>query len=728
MNSLVVFMFLIQFAVYPANVFGTENETKVVGSTPAKITITTDQAVQLVKDNFTIPTKYTRLSTGYNDYNNRATYSLNWNSVDQPSGSFNAQVDATTGEIINISQWEGPFQSAFRLPVLSEGEAEKISTALVTKLVSKHQTEIQLVKDEQQGFVLDNAQPFTYNFHWIRLVNGIPFPGNGLNVGVSGDDGSIRNYNLNWTEDLVFPEAKNVILPEKALQVFMGAPMLELQYYIPQMMDPQSQAPQRALLVYQLSNKYCGGAIDALSGKPVTLDAQEGAYQTMVAASTVSTGIPTEAMSPEITTPGHNTSEATQISRDEAVEIVKKMVNIPSDLVLRGSNLNPDWQNPNEQVWNLDWNNQPSDMGEFSFINARVNAETGDFVGFGMSSPANSGDKSNPLSRASAQKLAEGFLQRVQPDRFKLAKLDTENFSGGETSENIQNFHYVRLVNGLPVSRNGMDLTVDAVTKHVINFNLNWSDLNFSSPLNVLSLNQATEQFLHIRPLVLNYSQIFHQNGQQEVRLVYQPNTDSNMYISGMLDAQTGEPVDWYGKSLSQWAIPHHYTDIQGNFAEKEISIMGLAGAFGEYGDTFHPNEKLTVGSLLRAMLIAGGDGRDRDLSDEDILKIAKDRNWLQEDLKLGSYINRASLSKFMIRLINMEASAQIKGIYNVPFVDAKTIKSDSLGYIALAWGLGILSIEGDYVQPDKTVTRAEAAYALVHTYAVELPKNYYIK
>ena len=403
------------------------------------------------------------------------------------------------------------------------------------------------------------------------------------------------------------------------------------------------------------------------------------------------------------------------------------MVEIPTDLVLRNSSLNQDWQNPGEQVWNLDWYSEPSNMGEHHYLNARVNAKTGDFIGFSMSNSADLGDKANALSREDAQKLGEDFLKRVQPERFKLAKMDSENSYRGKMPSNIQTFNYIRVVNGLPVSRNGMNITVDTVAKQVINYSLNWSNVEFSSPSGVLPLNQATERFLKIRPLALNYSLIFQQNGQQEVRLVYQPNTDYSMYIPAMLDAKTGDPMDGYGKSQSEWSMPHNYTDIKGNYAEKEIGIIGLTGAFAEYGETFRPNEKITAGSLLRAMLTAEGNNRNRVLTDEDVLKIAKERGWVHEDLRLGSELKRDDLSKIMIRLINMEPSAQVKGIYAVPFIDASTIEPDSLGYIALAWGLGILKIDENTLQLNQTVTRAEAAYALVHAYAVERPMNGYM-
>jgi len=732
LNILVVVMLLLQLSVYPMSALGSE-----------KAGITLEQAVQIVKDNFSIPEKFTQLSTGYNNFNNRATYSLNWNAiaVQQPSGGINAEVDATTGDIVNFNQWEPPLRSSFKLPVLTDVEAEKIATGVLSKLASKHQAEMQLLKDEQQIFTLNNADPFTYNFHWIRIVNGIQFPENGVNVSISGADGQVRGYNFNWTQDLVFPEAAKVISPQKATQVFSDTPMLELQYFLPQMMNPQSPEPQRVSLVYQLTNKYPGGAIDALSGNPVTIDPQVGIYRSMNAVSNIPAATSTQGAIPasdsstsqntQVNSQQNSQGNSKQISRDEAVDVVKKIVEIPRDLVLRNSSLNPDWLNSHEQIWNLDWMSEPAKMGEQRYLNARVNATTGELVSFNRSYAITPDDKSNPLSRDGAQRLAEDFLQRAQPEHFKLVKEESGIAYGAKMPSNLQMFNYVRVVNGIPVSRNGMTVAVDTVAKQVMNYDQTWSNVEFPSASNVLPLNQATERFLKERPLVLNYSLIFQQNSLQggipEVRLVYQPTMNNGMYMPSLLDAITGDPVDWNGKSQSQWIKAHHYTDIQGNFAEKEIGIMGLTGAFGEYKETFRPNEKITTNSLLRAMVVAEGNNRDRVLSDEDVFKIAKERGWLRDELKLGSEMSRVDLAKIMIRLIDMEPSAQVKGIYVVPFTDAQTIEADSLGYVALTWGLGILKIEGNAVQLNQTVTRAEAAYALVHAYALK-PQNSYMK
>lgn len=723
LNIVLVWMLLFQLAICPANTLGSE-----------RAGITVEQAVQIVRDNFTIPEEYTRLSTSYNDYNNLATYSLNWD-ADEPMGNFHAEVDANNGDILGISQWKERDRPYFKLPLLSSEDALKIANDLITKLVSKHQSEIQLIKDNQQVFISENSQPFTYNYRWIRLVNGIPFPENGVSVSVSGEDGQIINYNYNWTEGLAFPAASNLVSAEQARQVFEETPMLELQYFLPPM--TQTKEPQRVLLVYQLTNKYYGGAIDALTGKPLTIDKQAvaglkpaneiGSTSAAIATTSVSTINMASSVAPltALAADQDSPENSQQISENKAIEIVKKLVKIPKDFVLRNSSLNPDWHNPNEQVWELHWSSDSSNAREHGYLSALVNARTGDLMSFNISDVSNLNDKAKPINRREAQKIADDFLKRAQPEGFELVKAETQDPYLVGLPANIQMFNYVRYVDGIPVSRNGMFIVVDTLAKQVISYELQWTYQDFpTAASDLLSLKQITEVFLKLRPLALRYSLIFQPNGQPEARLVYQARSGYNVYDPAILDAKTGVLMDRYGNPPSQWSRANTFKDVQGHYAEKEIGIMGLMGAFGEYGENFRPDEKISTGSLLRAMLTAEGNHRDQVLSDEDVLKIAHERGWLDDSLKPESELSREDLAKIMIRLINMEPSAKVKGIYAVPFTDAKGIQPDSLGYMALAWGLGILKADENTLRPNQAATRAEAAYALVHAYSVEQPAN----
>ncbi|QGP91110.1 S-layer homology domain protein [Neomoorella glycerini] len=705
-----------------------------------KPVVTLEQAIRTVKDNFEISKEYSRFTSSFNSYDGRQTWSLHWNEPAEPGGSFNADVDASTGEIINMNTWkpEKRPEPGLRLPAISAAEARKVAEKLLNQLAARYLPELQLLPDNNRLLPINNYGPVTYTFRWQRVVNGIPFPGNDVTITVRGDDGQVTNYNLNWTK-ADFPAATGAISPERARQVFAGTGMLELQYYLQPPYRPLAAGEKRpVLLVYRLSHP-SRGLIDALSGAPLDLGnggwfdkggaGGMGYAGEMARKAAFSQGdVQPKPLSPEEMKEIEKTAKL--ISREEAIAAIKKWVDIPAGLTLRGANLYADWQDPEIRSWNLNWSSDKPEPGKPGYMSARVNASNGELLGFDLSSAPSGSDRGGKLDRKAAQRLAEDFLQKVQPQRFKEVQLD-ENYRPGwepvimEDGQNpaVQYFYYRRLVNGIPFPGNGINVTVDAVAGRITSYNLNWGNFAFPVATNILDGQQAVEAFLKKRPLTMSYTQIYSPGGpgQGELRLVYQPLGDPGYTTSDMLDARTGQFLDWEGKPVAQQPRPYRFNDIAGNFAEKEINLLGQAGIFGEYGEAFHPDENVTVVSLLRAMLMArNGVWGYKDLKDEEILKRAREEKWLQEDLQAGATVSRETLAKFMIRFLNLERAALAEGIYKVPYSDAGSLSPGSLGYVALTWGLGILKGNGFTFEPNHIVTRAEAAAALIRALEVK--------
>lgn len=702
------------------------------GDKPA---VSLEQAIRMVKENFSIPGGLTNFTSGYNNYNGRSTWSLNWNATDGKGGSFNAQVDAATGEILNMNLWQPVDrpEPGLQVPAISADEARQVAGALLKRLAAKHLAELQPVPDTGQILPLNSTGPVIYSFRWQRLVGGVPFPENGVDIGVRGDNGLVASYNLNWNA-AEFPPATGAISPAEAREVFIKAGFLELQYYYPPSPGPLAagggkRTPQ---LVYIL-NHPSYGRIDALKGEPLVLDDSQWAgggaggmgdvKKLRDGAASQDTSKP---LSPEEIKEIEKTAKL--ISQDAAVAAVKKWIPVPADLTLTGANLTADWQEPETRVWNLSWNNTKSDPGRVNYLNARVDATTGELLSFDMPYQ-NSDREQGQLDRQGAQEMVEDFLQRVQPERFQAVQLDKNAryysrpvpLKEGQNPP-LQYFYYRRLVNGIPFPTNGISVTVDTVAKRIVSYNLMWGGFDFPAPDNLMSASQAVEAFLKSRPLTLTYIQIFGPAGPGEVRLVYQPLAAPGTSAAAMVDARTGQPLDWQGNPLNQAPRPYFFNDIAGNFAEREINLLGQAGLFGEYGSAFHPDEKITAVSLLRAMLMAkNGVWGNTDLPDAEVLKRARDQGWLKEDLQPGDSITRETLARLMIRFLNLDHVARLEGIYRVPYNDAGSLSPDSLGYVALSWGLGILKGNGFTFEPGHQVTRAEAAAALVRTLAVKM-------
>ncbi|HWP95473.1 MAG TPA: YcdB/YcdC domain-containing protein [Syntrophomonadaceae bacterium] len=695
--------------------------------------VSLEQAIRSVKDAFVIPAEFSEFRSGYTSNNGQPTWNLDWNSSKEPVGNFSAQVNAQTGEIQSMSIWknEPMTGSTMQIPRISQAEAQQKASELLQRLASRHLSELQLVQDADPLLPLSSYGPASYNFHWQRVYQGVPFPSNGAYITIRGDNGSVSNYSLQFTAS-VLPSTAGAISMEQARQAFNDAGMLELMYFQPSRIRPLSsgQKPE-VILVYQL-NHSSGGIIDALTGKPLPVNDNYGRYdglgggggemslttnQGQKAASNSSTPLSPEEVS-EI-------EKSTKlISQEEAIQAVKKVVEIPTGLSLQQASLMSRSDFIATHIWDLGWSAQDSkNIGKS--MNAQVNADNGELLSYGYYDGSDqTASGTGAIDRQAAQALADAFIKKVQPQRFEQVQLNDNQQAPWirkmADQQSTQFFSYRRMVQGIPFPSNNISITVDTVNKRISNFNLYWGNYDFPSPGNSLNKQQAVDAFLQAQPLTMALYQEYGPNGPGAVKLVYQPIYDQkNVSYYNMIDAKNGQLLDGTGKPASlQHAL--RFNDIQDSFASNEITILGQAGLFGEYGQSFHPDEKITTGALLRAMLqVQDNNSEIAKMPADEILNQARSRGWIKEDVEADAQVSRVALAKLMIRYLNLERAAYAVGIFQVPYADADALPEGSLAYVALTNGLGILRGDGTNFNPQDMVTRAEAAAALVQTLKV---------
>jgi len=688
--------------------------------------VTLEQAIEKVKGVFEVPADFTQFSSGYQQDEERQSWHLTWQTTKEPGGVMNVAVDAQTGEIFSMDLWRHRPETGAQLPALSREEALKIAEELLRRLQPSRMGELSLQIGGEELLPLWARQQSAYNFRWQRLVNGIPFPADGVSISVDAQTGKVTSYNLRWTR-AEFPDATKAISLERARQAFDQAGMLKLQYFRPYPSEPRQKMP--IMLVYRLDHP-SGGAIDALTGEPVDLDGGwmglpggMGAYDRERAAqASEQQSIP---LTPEEIREIQETTRL--ISQQEAEAVVRQWVRIPQDCKLNSAALTADtWTDPPLRTWNFSWSNQQADQN-CRYVHAQVNAVTGELLSFHIGPfPGESGKEAPRLTRKEAQAKAEAFLQKIQPERFRQVEPVEDRYLGPirpleEELPAYHLFYYRRLVNKVPYPEDGFSITVDAVTGEITSYNLTWSDLEFPPAEGLLSPAEAADRYLSRQPLTLSYAEIYGRRGERQIKLVYRPTVLPGAVGAAMIEAKTGEALDWQGKPVAQQPRPYLFTDIAGHWAEKEISLLGQAGLFGDYGNTFRPQEKVMAAHLLRAMMGAqDGVWATAGLSDEQVLDRARLRGWVKENVAPGDEVSRQMLARLMVRFLGLDLAAQARDIYRVPFADAAEIPSDSLGYVALSYGLGILQGDGRLFRPVEPVSRAEAAVALARALKLE--------
>lgn len=183
--------------------------------------------------------------------------------------NLDASVNAATGELLSFNIWNKPFESTNNQPKHNAEQARQIAESFIKKQQATKFVEVRLEASQINDYIsIEKSIPKSYSFSYTRLVNGIPFPGNGFNVQVDPFTGEVTNYRMSWW-NLVFPAAGGYIETIKAADTFLAETGLTLGY---QRLYREGKEPQLKL-VYQLS-EHPSYMLDAISGIPVDWNGQ----------------------------------------------------------------------------------------------------------------------------------------------------------------------------------------------------------------------------------------------------------------------------------------------------------------------------------------------------------------------------------------------------------------------------------------------------------------------
>ncbi|MEN6389638.1 MAG: YcdB/YcdC domain-containing protein [Syntrophomonas sp.] len=674
-----------------------------------KPNLSLEEAINLVKENFNIPEEYKEFSSNYEANYGQAAWVLSWRAVAAPYGEFSAQVDAKSGSITRMNNW-GQETNTYTSPI-SRAQAKDSAAQLLERLLPDRVDELQWVPDSELISPLDSSGGSVYTLRWQRVHQGIPFPDNGATFQVRSGDGRILEYSLTWTNSEL-PSPSGIISADQARQVFEGSSLLELQYFQPNYVKPGFSYQKNPVLVYRVG-VHGSVAIDAFSGQPVNYwVSNEIAYDLAGGMGGREKSATPSALSPEEQQEISSSSQV--ISSEQAVQAVKKWFNIPADLSLTQSNLVSQGSGASKiHVWNLSWQNEATQGS--GYVNARVNAGSGEVMSYSQDWSQMTGKAI--LSKEEARQAAEAFLKQIQPSRFlETAYEEPQVVQSYGRADSLCYFNYYRVVNGIPFPGNYLNLAINTQNRAIVAYELNWTETSFPSSAGVLNKQEISSRFLKDRPLTLCYS--IRQDpgksvptGQEQIGLVYKPLYGAYATRADQLDAISGQSLDWQGNPIVvKRAVT--FDDIEGDPAQADINAVGQAGLFGEYGTSFHPEEGLTMQSLLTNLMKA----RDpyMDPKPDDIIREARSRGWIKEQVQLEQLVDRENMARIMVRFIGLDRAAQAKGIYTLPFSDAQDISADFYGYVALAHGLDIVQGGADAYEPGRIVTRAEAAGSLV--------------
>ena len=136
--------------------------------------------------------------------------------------SLSGTIDAQTGQLLGFSRYD---RQAEPLPeVQSQAHSDQAVTAFLKQYAPSELAASRSV--EQEGSSEDTIARYQYQ----RLVNGIPFPDNGLSVTYDRESGRITSYQLNWNKSVTFPSIQKAKQPQAIVKDMAEGADFSLQY------------------------------------------------------------------------------------------------------------------------------------------------------------------------------------------------------------------------------------------------------------------------------------------------------------------------------------------------------------------------------------------------------------------------------------------------------------------------------------------------------------------
>lgn len=569
--------------------------------------LTEEQAVDALREFFTVPEKRAnfdyhgtlvpegnklvwRIEASYRDGNSGMGFTL-------------GAVDAMTGRILQFSgmQWlPHPIRTGPLLNVKSREAALARAEALLQKVAPERFANLKEATELVNGYYyagLENTGDI-YNFTWVEYVNGVPFPGSSVTIGVHKQTLEYVSLQVGLMDGLTFQPVPAKVTPAEALKVFQTEVTPTLSYQTMTYGSPYGYVRAGEVkLIYTMANMW--RAVDAMTGKW----AEEPNYYPRPNKDGETPTEPKPVPAGNVTPIKASVLPLTQI---EARNLAGKILEIPpADLRI------------DEDMWAMEKMHRFSYYDENGNASVHLDPKTGlirnawrsDYRP--MSSMAQEATKQpepavTPEMEERATQAAMAVVQTYFSDVATQMLLAVPEPGWTDNPEQpVRHFRFARRVNGLDVPNDSIYVTIDLATMRWRDISANLTvGVTFPDPADVVSAEKAREAALAGRQPMLIYRPVYPEPKEQgpyygpmpqptEAQLVYVLRPEP---YSALIDAMTGEPATWDGFSAT--ALKEAHAKVQGHWAEGELQYFLSR-------QTIQPGQLAPEGPLTRGLAVA---------------------------------------------------------------------------------------------------------------------------
>ncbi|WP_416197488.1 MAG: S-layer-like y domain-containing protein [Sporanaerobacter sp.] len=649
-----------------------------------------EEAIIKSKSLFNITNEYDKFNSNVSSFDGKTFFYLNWIDSTGKLGEINVNI-SSDGTIYSYNKFKSDYENKkSTLPSISKDEGLNIAINAIKNINPQICEEI--IYNESQKPINPNSSE--YNYEFIRIQNGIPYFENYLYVSIDKNTGGLMSYYLNWDEKISFPNSKDIIDLDKAIELYKEKIGLNLVYKINYV-----DGIEKIYLVYTSLENNVG--IDAKTGEVVSYNDYIGFAEEkddMI--------FNDESLSPDESKAIRNISNL--ISSEEAEKSAREVLNIDDEYKMSSINLYSYIKKKNEYAWTISFQKGQGENSDYQY-DVSLDAKTGDIISFYFSFPKEDIVKESK-SKDQAMKIAEDYIKKMNPEIYNEVEL-YKDFEDRSDDNLIYYFNYIRKYNGAYIADDSISIYVDGKNGNIVGYNKNWHKGEIPQLVSKISIEEAYKKLFEDLGMEIKYvtaNDITNsKKTDKTIKLCYCIKPDKPLNIS----AETGEFLDYNGKPFKEEKIAR-YRDIENSYAKEKILVLAEHG-IDLPGENFKPKDKIKQREFL--YLLAKSNSQTLNLEDEN--SDEKLYNYLikvgiikEEEKNPEKIITKEESIKYLIRMLKYDKVADINGIYKDLFKDSDEIDNNLKGYVSIAYGLNIISGSNGYLKPKSELSREDAA------------------
>lgn len=650
------------------------------------------------------------------------------------TAGFNAQVNAVTGELINV-YLPNRMQNLDSDKAVLTREAAK---AKAIQWISSHVSDMKAneLKENEAYLGMQTAlfSPPRYDFYFQTSVNGIESDANSISMTVDGY-GNIVSYSRNQISE-EFPSSTPK-WDEAAIRKVFEEQFKVTLAYVP---DRLYNNEKGNYFLGYIPNEQSGQSLDANTGKFLSFSGEDSEI----------VSVENGAIPPSLESFKPNASSAA--SGEGAAKLVESQIKLPSGLKTESKMLGTRWNNSAIKTWNIRWG-EPNPTGGGEMVSAEVDAKTGQIYSFNRYRFDRSvvAEVKNSISQQAAQTLAIETVSKLVPNAAEEWKLTSVGKLGKNDQPLQYQFTFQRYIGDILVMGDTLSLMMEG-DGQILNYSVNSDAVPSKLPSDlkpVVSAEQAKSKYLQEIDLKLKYGYYGNYYGsyyggyvstssggdiKPEIKLIYYPTHKKGALgsISVPLDAKSGAWRDIIPE-MGNKDIPA-VIDTAGHPAEAALKeLVKYQVLVPDKDGKVYPDRQITLGEWYQFVAASVNPsyeqiygrstmdpyaGLQPDHPYYQAVQTLVAQNWIPYDpdrpLQLDRKLTRDELASSLTRILNYEKLSKafilptdVQGVS-----DAENITNKGAALIALKLGL-IPAVDGKFL-PEREVTRAEAAEVLV--------------